>query len=273
MNVSDTLFPRRTQAPKARSQNRLPARRNRLRDLENAERLERRDLLAIDFARLTPGLFFVDTGQGRELTSEYEQIRITNNDAVNYDDLWVKADGFTGGVVGLSTNEDGIYHQGALNAGNSDDAYFYLAAQTATNVLQQHTVTVYDGDPREGGLTIAGASTTFNFTAVTQTIEASSNKVLSVSYDTTAPVLGGLVTMTVTGELGQATNDNALFTPALLLANFTVDTGSYDPILGIWTATPGDSFTAGESVIFTLFGTLPAGATGNLENTVTVSPP
>jgi hypothetical protein len=50
MNVFDTLFPKRTQAvktPKKQPQNRLAARRNRLRDLENAERLEDRLALAV----------------------------------------------------------------------------------------------------------------------------------------------------------------------------------------------------------------------------------
>jgi uncharacterized repeat protein (TIGR01451 family) len=217
MNVFDTLFPKRTQAakmPKKQPQNRLTARRNRLRDLENAERLERRDLLAIDFVRTTPDLFFIDTGQGRLLSCEYEQVRITNNDPVAYDDLWVKASNFTGGVVGLAPNEDGIYNLGALGVGQSDDAYFYLSAQTATSVLQQHTVTVYDGDPREGGTPISGASANFGFRKVLQTIEASSNQVNSVSYDTTSPTLGSILTMTVTGQLGQTGGLNALFSPA-----------------------------------------------------------
>ena len=217
MNVFDTLFPRRTQpakTPRKQPQNRLAARGSRLHDLEHAERLERRDLLTIDFVRTTPDLFFIDTGQGRKLSCEYEQIRITNNDPVAYNDLWVKANGFTGGVVGLAPNEDGIYQLGALGVGQSDDAYFYLSAQTATNVLQQHTVTVFDGDPREGGVPIPGAAATFGFTKVLQTIEASSNQVDSVAYDTANPTLGSILTMTVTGQLGQTGGSSALFSPA-----------------------------------------------------------
>jgi uncharacterized repeat protein (TIGR01451 family) len=62
-------------------------------------------------------------------------------------------------------------------------------------------------------------------------------------------------------------------TPALEGLDFTVNTGTYDPLLNIWTADPGDSFATGETVIFTLSGTVPAGATGLLVNTVTGLPP
>ena len=71
--------------------------------------------------------------------------------------------------------------------------------------LEQHA-------PREGGTLIAGP-TGFTFTRVEETIEASSNKVFSVSYDTATPVLGGTLAMTVTGDLGQAGGDSVLFTP------------------------------------------------------------
>ena len=50
MNVFDTLFPRRTQTPGVpakQAQNRLATRRNRLRNLEQAERLEDRLALAV----------------------------------------------------------------------------------------------------------------------------------------------------------------------------------------------------------------------------------
>ncbi|MFM7137307.1 MAG: hypothetical protein ACKO1M_09610, partial [Planctomycetota bacterium] len=55
--------------------------------------------------------------------------------------------------------------------------------------------------------------------------------------------------------------------------DFVVSTGSYNPVTGLWTADPGDSFATGETVIFTLTGTVPAGSTGLLVNTVTGLPP
>jgi len=61
--------------------------------------------------------------------------------------------------------------------------------------------------------------------------------------------------------------------PLLEGLGFTVSTGSYDPVSGVWTADPGDSLATGETVSFTLTGTVPAGATGLLVNTVTGLPP
>ena len=143
-----------------------------------------------------------------------------------------------------------------------------LATGTLENTA---TVTAPNGfvDPNPAN------NTSTDTTALVPTADLGVVKVRSSA----APVVAGsLVSYTITvTNYGQSSVPSFsgvdVTTPALLLPNFTVDTGSYDPILGIWTATPGDSFTAGESVIFTLSGTLPAGATGSLENTVTVSPP
>jgi uncharacterized repeat protein (TIGR01451 family) len=62
-------------------------------------------------------------------------------------------------------------------------------------------------------------------------------------------------------------------TPELEDLVFTVNTGSYDPDTGLWTAAPGDTFATGETVTFTLTGTLAAAATGLLVNTATGQPP
>jgi uncharacterized repeat protein (TIGR01451 family) len=61
--------------------------------------------------------------------------------------------------------------------------------------------------------------------------------------------------------------------PGLLSPTYSVDTGTYDPNTGIWTAAAGDTFDKGETVTFTFSGTVPAGATGTLTNTVTGTPP
>jgi uncharacterized repeat protein (TIGR01451 family) len=61
--------------------------------------------------------------------------------------------------------------------------------------------------------------------------------------------------------------------PGLLSPTYSVDTGTYNPNTGIWTANPGDTFDEGESVTFTFSGTVPADATGTLTNTVTGTPP
>jgi len=180
-----------------------------------AERLERRLALAVDITRTTGDeFFFIDTEQGRMLTSEYAGYAITNGNAEAYDDVWVRAYDFTGGVVGLGSFEDGYYSLGRLDPGETDHAWFYFFALTGTTDDQGHTITVYEGDPRQGGAVIPGAMRSFTIDMVQQTIEASSNKIFSVTYDTTAPELGGTIAMTVTGNIGQAGGDSALFTPA-----------------------------------------------------------
>ncbi|MFM7138395.1 MAG: DUF11 domain-containing protein, partial [Planctomycetota bacterium] len=179
-----------------------------------AEGLERRLALAVDVTPITGnGFFFVDTGQGRVLDSEYSGYAITNNNAVTYADVWVQAHDFTGGVLNLSPNEDGVYHLGQLDPGETDRAWFYLTATGSTTTPQSHVISVYNGDPRDGGTLIPGATAPVTFNRVAQTIEASANKVFSVSYDTASPVLGGTLAMTVTGDLGQAGGDSVLFTP------------------------------------------------------------
>jgi uncharacterized repeat protein (TIGR01451 family) len=178
-----------------------------------AESLERRLALTVDVAQITGnGFFFVDTGQGRLLDSEYSGYSITNNDPVTYADVWVQAHDFTGGVIDLSPNEDGVYHLGQLDPGEVDRAWFYLSAAGGSLTPQSHQISVYEGDPREGGTLISGPAS-FTFDQVEETIEASSNKVFTVSYDTATPVLGGTLAMTVTGNLGQAGGDSVLFTP------------------------------------------------------------
>ena len=59
-------------------------------------------------------------------------------------------------------------------------------------------------------------------------------------------------------------------TPALENPTYAVDVGTYDPGTGIWT---GPALATGGVVVFTLSGTVPAGATGLLVNTATVLPP
>jgi uncharacterized repeat protein (TIGR01451 family) len=218
MNLLAAPFGRRFRTRSAEGGRKPVASRRRLRAFGEAERLERRDLMAVDIVKLTPDTFFINN-DNRTITSEYEAIKITNNSGTNFADVWAKADTFTGGVVSLGTNEDGYYQIGALAAGASDIAYFYLRADAGTSVDQTHKIRLYEGDPRTGGVPIedpVGTPVTAEstFFDVYQTLETSSNKIFSVAYDSADPVLGSTLTMTVTGDLGQANNDSVLFSPA-----------------------------------------------------------
>ncbi|MFM8578826.1 MAG: hypothetical protein ACKOCN_08505 [Planctomycetaceae bacterium] len=152
-----------------------------------AERLEQRLPLAIDIVQTTgEEYFFIDTEQGRKLTSEYAGYAITNGNGQTYDNVWVRAYDFNGGVVRLGSQEDGYYFLGRLDPCETDHVWFYLSALTGTAVDQSHTITVYDGDPREGGLPITGATQSFTIDLVQQTIEASSTKIFTIQSGPTA---------------------------------------------------------------------------------------
>jgi len=157
--------------------------------------------------------FFIDTTQGDVATCNYASFRITN-DATPDADLWVKIDSFTGGVVGPAPGEDGIFHLGALAATASGTAFFYLQAPTATTTDQGYQIAVYASDPRIGSPPIV-LQQGFSFVDVLETLTASDSKVFSTSYAPATPVLGGTVTITVNGQLGQVSAAyEAGFTPA-----------------------------------------------------------
>jgi uncharacterized repeat protein (TIGR01451 family) len=103
---------------------------------------------------------------------------------------------------------------------------------------------------------------------------------LAVAKERTSgpPVAGGVVTYEITvSNLGPSSVTSFLgvdvTNPELEGAAYTVSTGTYDDVAGVWTADPGDPFAAGENVVFTLTGTVPAAAVGSLVNRVTVGPP
>ena len=157
--------------------------------------------------------FFIDTTQGDVATCNYASFRITN-DATPDADLWAKIDNFTGGVVGAAPGEDGIYHLGPLGAGASGAAFFYLQALTATTVDQGYRISVYASNPSIGSPAPV-LQQNFAFFDVLETLTAADSKVFTTSYSPATPVLGGKVTVTVTGQLGQVSAAyEAAFTPA-----------------------------------------------------------
>ncbi|MEI6240963.1 MAG: hypothetical protein WCR51_11270, partial [Planctomycetia bacterium] len=146
-------------------------------------------------------------------TCNYASYRITN-DATPDADLWVKIDNFSGGVVGKAPGSDGIYHLGPLGANASGAAFFYLQALTPTTTAQGYRISVYETDPNIG-TPAPVLQQSFSFVDVIQTEKASNIEVSTTSYAPATPVLGGKVTITVTGQLGQVGGGyEAAFTPA-----------------------------------------------------------
>ena len=172
---------------------------------------------AITITRTSSPVFYYDTSITPQLRCMYVSYRVTNDGAYQ-PDVYATAGSFTGAVISLAPNEDGVVHLGAMNAGESKMAYFYLQATGSgdNTSTHSHTVRVYNGNPSAGGSQIGSA--VFSITPVLETIKANANKVTTVISGPNPATLGGTLTMTVTGETGTIGSDKVLaFTPATYL--------------------------------------------------------
>ena len=145
-------------------------------------------------------VFYIDTSKSPVLNSAYVSYVITNDSATTYSNLWVKIGSFTGGVLNLSTNENGESNLGTLAPGAAKPVFFYLSASGATTTAQGHTINIYQGHPSYGGTIITNQ--TFSLRSVQETIAANANKVNTVVYGPDPPTLGGIVTIVVDGDTG-----------------------------------------------------------------------
>lgn len=127
----------------------------------------------------------IDSG----LNGTYAQYRIGNDSGASQPDIWVRATNFSGSIVGLAANENGLFHVGAMANATSSTVAFLLNATGATATSQTHAIQVWDGKPGAGGVQLATQS--FGIT-VTSEIAANSNKVDLIEVSTSTPALGGL---------------------------------------------------------------------------------
>jgi uncharacterized repeat protein (TIGR01451 family) len=163
--------------------------------------------------RTSSPIFYLDTSITPQLQGMYVSYQISNNDGASYSDLWVGIDSFSGGVISLAPNEDGLMHLGPLAPGETKTAFFYLQTSAATSLGQTHTIRVYPTRPPVGAV----ASASFSMTSE-ETIEANANKVVTVVTGPTPPQLGGIVTMTVSGDAGTIGSSRIMsFSPAAYL--------------------------------------------------------
>ena len=202
----------------------------------------------------SPVFYFNPRGNPTPLRCMYASYQITNTGGYQ-PNVYASIGGFTGGYVGLAPNEDGVVHIGAMDAGETRTAFFYIQATGVTppNTTAQHAVTVFNGNPSAGGTAITAA----NFTMTTmETIQALANKVNTVLSGPNPSTLGGTLTMTVTGKTGTIGAAGILsFTPATYLTwaansfelyrstiRFTGgNTGTYTNQLLIQAASPSDT--------------------------------
>ena len=173
---------------------------------------------AVTVTRTSSSVFYYDSDTNPQLRCMYASYRVTNDGAYQ-PDVYATIGSFSGAVVGLAPNEDGVVHLGAMNAGESKMAFFYIqAAGTGNNTsTHTHTVRVYGGNPSAGAPQLGSAS--FSMTPVLETIKANANKVTTVISGPNPATLGGTLTMTVTGDTGSIGSDKVLsFTPATYAA-------------------------------------------------------
>jgi uncharacterized repeat protein (TIGR01451 family) len=169
---------------------------------------------AVTITRTSSPVFYYDTSITPQLRCMYVSYSVTNDGAYQ-PDVYATVGSFTGGVIGLAPNEDGVVHLGAMNAGETKMAFFYLQASGSGDsvIPQTHTVRVYSGNPSAGAPQIGSAL--FTLTPVLETIKANANKVTTVISGPNPATLGGTLTMTVTGETGTIGAAKVLaFTPA-----------------------------------------------------------
>ena len=212
MTLLASPFARRSSRPSSRA-GRRPS--SRCRGLDQVERLERRDLLAIlagGVNRTSPDQFFTDFSKAMD--SEYTTYTIANDASGPAVDAWVKAVFPAGSVVGCGAgynNEDGLYHIGTLAPNTTGTAFLYFTATSLTAAPVPYDLQVWDGDPTAGGTLLV--TKPLSFTSVVNTIEASPNQIDTVSFTPPNPQVGGTLDLTVTGVLGNGA-DRVLFAPA-----------------------------------------------------------
>ena len=168
----------------------------------------------ITVTRKASPTIYIDTGIDPALQGFYVAYEITNN-STSYEDLWVRAQNFSGGIVSLGAGEDGITHVGPLANGATTTVYFYLTASSGGRNLadQSHTIALFATKP-----SLSSAQCTYNFTyGLEETIKAAANKVTAVSFSPNPPEVGGLLTLQVTGDTGEVgAAKNFAFSPATL---------------------------------------------------------
>jgi len=192
--------------------------------------------------RTSSPIFYIDTSITPTLQGMYVAYQINNNGGVSYPDIWVRIDTFGGGTISLAPGEDGLVHLGPLAAGQTKAAFFYLQASSATALAQTHTVRIYPSKNPIGELANANFSMT-----VEETIQANANKVVTVVTGPTPPQLGGIVTMTVTGDGGTVGAARIMsFSPAAYL-NWRPD--AYEMISSSITLSGGNSGTYNDQLM------------------------
>ena len=152
---------------------------------------------------------------GKPHNGHYAAYRITNNGGSSFADVWATIGSFSGPAIATAPGEDGLVQLGEMAPGESKMAYFYLVTTADSGATEDHTVRVYTSRPSSPTASGAVDSASFSLDK-TDSLQANSNKVTTIVSGPTPPILGGIVTIEVTGDTGTIANSRELsFTPAI----------------------------------------------------------
>ncbi|WP_030177089.1 IPT/TIG domain-containing protein [Spirillospora albida] len=153
----------------------------------------------VTVTRVSAPVLYLDLRPTPKINSAYAAYTITNTSGSAHADLWVSAGSFSGPQISLAAKETGLTRLGALAAGASANAYFYLTAAGESEVPETHTITVHTTRPDLAAGPLC--ATTMTLTAESD-IDAAANKVTGASSAPAPPQLGGDVTVRLTGSTG-----------------------------------------------------------------------
>jgi len=218
------------------------------------------------------------------LLANYVSYNVTNDTGAAITDAWVTLGNFTGGFVSLAPLENGVVHLGPMAAGATRTVYFYLTVDCSSfqsgkcniSTAQNFTVSLYSGPPATN---LLGAQT-FSVT-IQDTTAALANKVNTVVASSTSPILGSIITLTITGNTGTIGSANVFYhSPATFItwpaSSFRLysmsitfsggNTGTYTNQLLVPTSAFPSSSATDYSIVATLL------VAGSISTPTTVSP-
>jgi len=143
--------------------------------------------------------FYADFKSGSTKHSGYVGYEVSG--ASLGSDVWVRLSGFTGGSIGLGTNQSASVPVRSTSAGGKGLVYVYLKAAAVASTAQTWSVEVWNGRPGQAGSTHV-CSAGDGFSKVLDVISANPNSISSITVSSSTPALGSELTVTAIGNTG-----------------------------------------------------------------------
>lgn len=159
---------------------------------------------AITATRTSSPLFYTNSDAATATTSpqcNYFSFDVTTTAAI--DDVWISIGNFGGGYLSMGGNDDGLFHFGPMDAGETRAVFYYVCSSYSAkppSATQSYDLTTYSGKPSAGGSVID--VTGFTIVIDDDVIEANPNTVNAIWADINPSILGATTTLTVDGDTG-----------------------------------------------------------------------